>query len=129
MRKDYVEEAADFVMGLMEQFELSFPLGDVQRRSLIPQLLDDQQPALAHDFNPKDCLNFGYQYPIVMEGLLPRFIARTHHLSDPEARWKSGVILRDRASGCRGLIRRDLGKGRYGFISMAPMNFGEICWP
>jgi len=109
--KGYTTEAADFIMGLMEQFELSFPLGDYQKRTLIPQLLDDQQPEMARDFKPAECLNFGYQYPIVTEGLLPRFIVRTHHLSEAATRWKSGVILRD-PNGCRGLVRTDSGEGQ-----------------
>ncbi len=98
-------------MGLMEQFEISFPLGDNQKRSLIPQLLDDQQPDEASQFDAAKCLNFGYKYEIVPEGLLPRFIVRTHHISDEKGRWKSGVILHDQDSGCRALVRADSAAG------------------
>ncbi|HEX3685118.1 MAG TPA: COR domain-containing protein [Bryobacteraceae bacterium] len=111
-KKGYGIEAADFILALMEQFELSFPLGDKQNRILIPQLLEDQQPEQAREFKPAECLNFGYQYPIVSEGLLPRFIVRTHHLSEPATRWKSGVILRDAASGCQALVRADAAEGQ-----------------
>src|SRR5262249_28295448 len=89
-------------------FELCFPLGDSQKRVLIPQLLGDQQPDEALTFKATHCLNFGYQYTIVPEGLLPRFIVRTHHMSEPAVRWKSGVILHDESSGCRALVRSDL---------------------
>jgi internalin A len=106
-QKNYTPESAGFILDLMEQFELSFPLSDGKKNILIPQLLGDQQPDLALDFQLPDCLNFGYQYPIVPEGLLPRFIVRTHHLSEPGTRWKSGVILRHAASGCRALVRSD----------------------
>src|ERR1035437_9648884 len=107
-RQGYSVEAADFLLGLMERFELSFPLPGPRQQILIPQLLDDQQtPAAAGDFHPKECLNFGYRYAIVPEGLLPRFIVRTHHLSQPAGRWKSGVILRHAASDCRALVRAD----------------------
>ena len=105
--KNYSVEAADFIMGLMEQFEVSFPLGDNQKRSLIPQLLDDQQPDEARQFDAAKCLNFGYKYEIVPEGLLPRFIVRTHHISDSPGRWKSGVILHDPDTKCRALVRAD----------------------
>lgn len=44
---------------------------------------------------------------IVPEGLLPRFVVRTHHLSKEADRWKSGVILHDPSSGCRALVRAD----------------------
>jgi internalin A len=103
--KGYSVEAADFILGLMEQFELGFPLRDAQQRVMIPQLLDDQQPDDARAFKPAECLNFGYQYTVVPEGLLPRFIVRTHHLSKPEDRWKSGVILHDRTGACQALVR------------------------
>jgi len=106
-QKGYSTEAADFILGLMDQFELSFPLGDRQNRILIPQLLEDRQPDLASNFQPAACLNFGYQYAVVPEGLLPRFIVRTHHLSNPETRWKSGVVLQHESTGCRGLVRAD----------------------
>lgn len=109
--KGYKAEAADFIMGLMEQFEVSFPLGDSQRRSLIPQLFDDQQPDEASQFDAAKCLNFGYKYEIVPEGLLPRFIVRTHHISEAKGRWKSGVILHDPESSCRALVRADSAAG------------------
>jgi internalin A len=105
--KKYSAQEVHFILGLMEQFELSFPLGDNKNRILIPELLDDQQPAPAAEFNAAQCLNFGYRYPIIPGGLLPRFIVRTHHLSQPTARWKSGVILADDISGCRALVRSD----------------------
>lgn len=69
----------------MEGFEISFPLGDLKKRILIPQLLDDQQPPQASEFQPAGCLNFGYRYPVITAGLLPRFIVRTQHLSEPMA--------------------------------------------
>ena len=103
----YADEAVDFILGLMDQFEVSFPLGDSQKRSLIPQLLDDQQPDEARQFKATECLNFGYKYEIVPEGLLPRFIVRTHHISEAKARWKSGVILHEPDSGCRALVKAD----------------------
>jgi internalin A len=103
----YATEAVDFILGLMDQFEVSFPLGDSQKRSLIPQLLDDQQPEEARQFKAAECLNFGYKYEIVPEGLLPRFIVRTHHISEAKVRWKSGVILHEPDSGCRALVKAD----------------------
>jgi internalin A len=109
--KKYSFEAVEFILGLMEKFELSFPLGDSKKRILIPQLLEDQQPEDARSFKATDCLNFSYQYSIVPEGLLPRFIVRTHHLSEPTSRWKSGVILHHDESGCRALVKADTTEG------------------
>ncbi len=108
----YSSEAVEFILGLMEKFELSFPLGDSKKRVLIPQLLGDQQPEEARIFKAAECLNFAYEYLIVPEGLLPRFIVRTHHLSEPATRWKSGVILNHRESGCRALVKTDSTEGQ-----------------
>ena len=46
----------------------------------------------AQEFDQEQCLNFHYLYPVLPPGLLPRFIVRTHVLSE-EHRWKTGVIL------------------------------------
>lgn len=105
--KKYSDEAMHFLLGLLEKFELSFALNDQERRVLVPQLLPDQQPPSVQEFRPAECLNFSYEYPVVPEGLLPRFIVRTHHLSKGEDRWKSGVILRHR-NGSRALVRAEL---------------------
>ncbi len=106
-RISYSSEDTHFILGLMERFELSFPLGDKHNRVLMPELLEDQQPKEAATFKASECLNFGYKYTILSEGLLPRFIVRTHHLSRGETRWKSGVILQDESTGCRALVRAD----------------------
>ncbi len=103
----YSAEDTRFILNLMERFDLCFPLEDRQNRVLIPELLDDRQPKEVAGFKPAECLNFGYEYSILPEGLLPRFIARTHHLGQSETRWKSGVILTDEGSGCRALVRAD----------------------
>ena len=105
--KGYSADAAEFLLRLMEEFELSFSLGDRQDRILIPELLEDQQPEAARQLDPSKCLNSGYQYPVVPEGLLPRFIVRTHHLSNQATRWKSGVILQRGPIDCRALVRTD----------------------
>ncbi len=118
--KKYPAEMHAFLINLMEKFELCFsfeePSGTAQtvrstqgepsdlRRSatqpaallasryLIPELLDPEQPAAASAFDEAKCLNFLYRYPVLPPGLLPRFIVRTHVLSE-EHRWKTGVIL------------------------------------
>ena len=68
-------------------------------------LLDKQQPEAASQFEPAECLNFRYEYPILPEGLLPRFIVRTHVLSDHQLRWRTGVILN--FEGNQALVKAD----------------------
>lgn len=94
-----------FLLDLMRKFELCFPFPDEDSRFLVPQLLDKQQPATAEAFDAVRCLNFEYRYPILPEGLLPRVIVRTHALSAPRERWRTGVILG--FEGCRALVKAD----------------------
>ncbi len=91
--QDYPPERHSFLLELMRKFELCFRFQEDEDRYLIPDLLDKQQPEAARNFNPAECLNFRYEYPILPEGLLPRFIVRTHVLSTQQLRWRTGVIL------------------------------------
>ncbi|MBE9140793.1 leucine-rich repeat domain-containing protein [Nodosilinea sp. LEGE 07088] len=101
----YPAERHGFLLELMRKFELCFRYEDDENRYLIPDLLDKQQPAAAAEFDPANCLNFRYEYPILPEGLLPRFIVRTHVLSEHQLRWRTGVILN--FEGNRALVKAD----------------------
>lgn len=117
--KKYPKVMHPFLINLMEKFELCFSFDEppqppkktttkttkkrsaddadaavsLASRYLIPELLDPEQPEIAaRDFDETKCLNFLYRYPVLPPGLLPRFIVRTHVLSE-EHRWKTGVIL------------------------------------
>ena len=103
--QDYPPERHGFLLELMRKFELCFPFQDDEKRYLIPDLLDKQQPEAASEFELTECLNFRYEYPILPEGLLPRFIVRTHVLSDHQLRWRTGVILN--FEGNQALVKAD----------------------
>jgi internalin A len=111
--KRYPTEMHQFLLHLMEKFELCFSFENSDRY-LIPELLDEQQPKEADKFDPATCLNFRYRYPVIPTGLLPRFIVRTHVLSD-RYRWRTGVILE--FEGNRALVKADLQDRRI-FISI-----------
>jgi internalin A len=83
-----------YLFELMRKFELCVRFPEDEGRYLIPQLLDKQQPSEADNFDPTECLNFQYHYSTLPEGLLPRFIVRTHTLSINQPRWRTGVILK-----------------------------------
>jgi internalin A len=105
-----------FLLNLMRRFEVCFEYPeDAQGRYLVPQLLGKEQPALAGEFDARECLNFQYHYNLVPEGLLPRFIVRTHALSEPAGRWRTGVVLA--FEGNRALVRADA-QARKVFISV-----------
>lgn len=92
-KKTYPKEMHGFLLNLMKKFELCFGLPGKEDEYLIPELLDKQEQPEAREFDPAVCLNFQYHYPVLPEGLLPRFIVRTHVLSDETPRWRTGVIL------------------------------------
>jgi internalin A len=95
-----------FVLDLMKKFELCFTFPDIDSHYLVPELLGIQQPETAAEFKPEECLNFRYEYDVLPEGLLPRFIVRTHSLSEGEHRWRTGVILRFEEG--RALVKADV---------------------
>ncbi|MEM9117049.1 MAG: COR domain-containing protein [Cyanobacteria bacterium P01_F01_bin.56] len=103
--QQYPRERHGFLLELMRKFELCFRFADDDSRFLIPDLLDKQQPAAAAEFDLAECLNFRYAYPVLPEGLLPRFIVRTHVLSEHQLRWRTGVILH--FEGNRALVKAD----------------------
>lgn len=104
--QDYPEEMHGFLLELMKKFELCFSFADDEERYLIPELLDKQEPTMAQEFKPEECLNFQYHYPVLPEGLLPRFIVRTHILGDEKSLWRTGVILE--FEGSRALVKADV---------------------
>ena len=105
--RKYPQERHEFLLELMCKFDLCFRFHEDKNadyRFLIPDLLDKQQPPEVKEFNLEDCLNFEYHYPILPEGLLPRFIVRSHILS--RNRWRTGVILEK--EGSRALVKADI---------------------
>jgi internalin A len=104
-KKTYPEKMLRFIFDLMKKFDLCFTFPDDEKHYLIPELLPKNEPDEADKFDAEKCLNFQYHYPVLPEGVLPRFITRTHHLSEGMPRWRSGVILK--FEGCRALVRAD----------------------
>ncbi len=94
-----------FLLELMRKFSLCFPFHDQQDRYLVPELLGKEEPEVVESFLPTKCLNFEYHYGLLPEGLLPRFIVRTHSLSRGQAKWRSGVVLSH--EGCEALVKAE----------------------
>ncbi len=103
---EYPRAMHRFIFDLMKKFDLCFSFPDDDSRYLIPELLDKQQPEEAEKFRPAECLNFQYHYTVLPEGLLPRFVVRTHALSEGLWRWRTGAILA--FEGCRALVKGDV---------------------
>jgi internalin A len=104
-RKRYPIEKHLFLLELMRKFSLCFAFQDNADRYLIPELLGKEEPEEVATFQPEHCLNFEYHYGILPEGLLPRFIVRTHTISRGQQRWRSGVVLSHEA--CKALVKAE----------------------
>lgn len=94
-----------FLLELMRKFSLCLPFQDNSDRYLVPELLGKEEPEEVATFQPDQCLNFEYHYGILPEGLLPRFIVRTHTLSRGQQRWRSGVVLYHES--CTALVKAE----------------------
>ena len=120
---DYPPERHGFLLELMRKFELCFTFPEDEGRYLIPDLLDKQQPKDAEQFQPQNCLNFQYHYPVLPEGLLPRFIVRTHVLSTGQPKWLTGVMLE--FAGSRALVKADKEDKRVYISVQGPTSIGR----
>ncbi len=95
----------EYLIGLMRRFELCYPLNEAETRWFVPQLIGHFQPALGTEWSAPDATRLRYTYKVVPEGLLPRFIVRTHPLNEGETRWRNGVVLR--LDGATSLVRAE----------------------
>ncbi len=101
----YPVQRHGFLVGLMCKFELCFKFAEEEERFWIPQALSEEQPEETEGFDPRECLNFEYRYPVLPEGVMSRFIVRSHVLSTNHPRWRSGVILE--FEGNQALVKAD----------------------
>lgn len=105
----YPKSGRLFIVGMMRKFELCFDFADGSNRLLVPELLSRNEPDLGLD--EREALRFEYHYDVLPDGILPRFIVRTHaHLTGKPTYWRSGVLLA--IDGNRALVRGDTQVGR-----------------
>lgn len=87
----YPAERHAFLLDLMRKFDLCFAFPEERHKYLIADLLPKQQPEESGRYETG--LRFEYRYPVLPEGLLPRFIVRSHVMSS-RLRWRGGCVLR-----------------------------------
>ena len=104
-KKRYPVDRHLFLLELMRKFSLCFSFQDGADRYLVPELLGKEEPEEVATFQPDHCLNFEYHYRVLPEGLLPRFIVRTHIISRGQPRWRSGVVLSH--ENCKALVKAE----------------------
>lgn len=99
---DYPPETHPFILELMRAFQLCFASeeekGDPGEppkpvRYLVPELLPEFEPEMPEQWDGAP-VRLRFTYEVLPPGLLPRFIVRTHALSEGAPHWRHGVVLR-----------------------------------
>ena len=102
--KRYPANKQRFLMGLMEKFELCYPLENYSTpHYLISDLLPIDEPDV--DELETAPLHFQYRYDILPSSIITSFIVRNHTLIYKNTRWRSGTLLIQ--DGNKALIRAD----------------------
>lgn len=105
---DYPADTHGFILELMRAFQLCFASEEEKGkpiRYLVPELLPEFEPAMPEPWEESP-VHLRYRYEVLPPGLLPRFIVRTHALSDDAPHWRHGVVLRH--GNASALIREEL---------------------
>jgi internalin A len=92
---DYPAQSRRFILELMRAFQLCYASKLEKGRPvqyLVPELLPEFEPAMDEPWSTAR-VRLRYHYQSLPEGLLPRFIVRTHALSDGATQWRRGVVL------------------------------------
>lgn len=124
--QNYPAHMHAFLLALMEKFELCFPIEDKEGLYLVPALLDANQPSSLTQFINGRARRIQFRYEDARPpGLLPRFIVRSHTLSEEQPRWLRGVVL---ARGqARALVRGDH-EGRVTDVYVVGDEQGDRVW-
>ena len=123
---NYPAHMHGFLLALMEKFELCFPVESAEGLYLVPALLNANQPGALTEFTGGGARRIQFRYDDVRPpGLLPRFIVRSHTLSEQQARWLRGVVL---ARGqARALVRGDH-EGRFTDVYLLGDDTDDRVW-
>jgi internalin A len=108
---DYPPNTHPFILELMRAFQLCYASEEERgkpMRYLVPELLPEFEPKMSEPWEQEASVRLRYRYEVLPPGLLPRFIVRTHALSEDSPHWRHGVVLRHANS--RALIRAESDK-------------------
>ncbi|MCP4216534.1 MAG: GTP-binding protein [bacterium] len=89
----YPKETHGFIVGLMEKFELCYRVDN--DNILIPDLLEENEKTAA--LESRELLTFIFQYDFFPRSIMPRCIVRLHKDIKNTQRWRTGVVLENRA--------------------------------
>ncbi len=93
-----------FILELMKKFQLCWGIGE--QAVLLPQLLPVDEPEFAFDYSGS--LGFVLHYQdFLPPSVFPRFMVKVHQNIKPGLCWRTGVVLEDKASGTKAVVKSD----------------------
>ena len=93
-----------FILELMKKFELCWGIGE--QAVLIPQLLPVAEPELTFDYT--NALGFVLHYrDFLPPSVMPRFLVKRHSQIKKGLCWRTGVVLKDKASNTEAVVKAD----------------------
>jgi GTPase SAR1 family protein len=99
----YPPEKYRYIIDLMKKFELCYEID--KETVLLPDLLEVQEPKFNFDYDA--ALKFVIQYDFLPRSVMPRFIVKMHRDIASELRWRTGVVLEDKAFHSTAVIKAD----------------------
>lgn len=99
---EYTRSHYPFIIDIMQKFELCYPFDNANNSYLIPDLLRKDEPDTG---NWSNTLTFQYQYALLPNSVLSRFIVRTHPFIVKNTVWRTGVVLK--IDDCRVKVKAD----------------------
>jgi small GTP-binding protein len=100
----YPAHTHSYLLELMKKFELCYPVET--EAVLIPQLLPVPEPPFTFDYS--GALGFVLHYhSFLPPSVMPRFLVKRHGQIKDHLCWRTGAVLRDKASGSEAVIKAD----------------------
>jgi len=91
---EYPPEKWEFLLRLMNLFQLSFPLDEAGSRCLVPTLLPADEPAESGEPTGPGVVKLRYEFDVVPGPLIGRLLVRLFALIDGRKAWQRGARLR-----------------------------------
>jgi len=101
----YASRKHDYILELMQKFELCFFLGDEQETLLVPAQLAPNQPEFEFDYD--GALAFVFEYDFLPPSVAHKFIVKMYRIIREDLRWRKGVVLYDADFDSEAMVRVD----------------------
>ncbi len=128
----YLHDKYRYIIDLMKKFELCYEID--KETVLLPDLLEVQEPEFGFDY--VGALKFVIDYDFLPKSVMPRFIVKMNKDIKNELRWRTGVVLENKAFRSTAVVKADErdekiyiyvdGEQKRDYFSVILFNFREI---